>query len=130
VSAELPPEAVEMLTDANLGHLATLNRDGTAQVTPLWVHVEDGRAVFNTAIGRLKERNMRRDPRITLEVTDQNDTGRYVMITGTAEMTEEGAAEHIEELSQKYDGGPFGDWLPGMRRVKVYVNAQRVRLDI
>jgi PPOX class probable F420-dependent enzyme len=130
VSAELPPEAVEMLTDTNLGYLGTLNRDGTAQVTPLWVHVEEGRAVFNTAIGRLKERNMRRDPRITVAVADQRDNERYVMITGTAEMTEEGAAEHIEALSQKYKGRAFSGWKSGMRRVKVYLNADHVRVDV
>jgi PPOX class probable F420-dependent enzyme len=130
VSASLPPEAVEMLTDTNLGYLATQNHDGTAQVTPLWVHVEDGRAVFNTAIGRLKDRNIRRDPRITLTVADQNDNERYVMITGTAELTEDGADEHIEELSQKYKGYAFTGWTPGMKRVKVYMNADRVRVDV
>jgi PPOX class probable F420-dependent enzyme len=129
VSAELPPEAVKLLTDTNLGYLATQNHDGTAQVTPVWVHVEDGRAVFNTAIGRLKDRNMRRDPRITLSIADQHDNERYVMITGTAELIEEGAAEHIEELSQKYKGYAFRGWGPGMKRVKVYLNADRVRVD-
>jgi PPOX class probable F420-dependent enzyme len=119
-----------MLTDTNLGYLATQNHDGTAQVTPLWVHVDDGRAVFNTAVGRLKDRNIRRDPRITLTVADQNDNERYVMITGTAELTEEGADKHIEELSQKYKGYPFRGWKPGMKRVKVYVNADRVRVDV
>ncbi|HYX85736.1 MAG TPA: PPOX class F420-dependent oxidoreductase [Gaiellales bacterium] len=125
---ELPPPAVELLRGRNLAHLATLNRDGSVQVTPVWVDVEDGEAVFNTAEGRVKWRNMRRDPRITIEVTDHSDPDRYVMIRGRAEMTRDGANEHIERLSWKYDGAPFASYEEGVARVKVYVHADQVHI--
>ncbi len=96
-------------------------------MTPVWVDVEDGRAVFNTAEGRVKWRNLRRDPRITIEVTDHADPDRYVEIRGHARITRDGADDHIERLSQKYDGVPFSGYENGVHRMKVYIDAEHVR---
>lgn len=125
-SASLTPLATRLLEGRNLGHLATVNPNGTVQVTPVWVHVEDGRPVFNTAEGRRKWRNIQRDPQVTIEVTDADDPYTYVEIRGTAELVLDGAREHIEELAEKYTGGPFGGFQPGVRRVKVVVSPTRV----
>jgi PPOX class probable F420-dependent enzyme len=125
---ELSPPEVELLRGRHFAHLATLNRDGSVQVHPMWVDVEDGRPVMNTAIGRIKERNMRRDPRVTLTVSDTDDPYRYLEIRGTAELVREGAREHIEALARKYTGGPFQGFQPGVDRVKVVVTPTRVRM--
>jgi PPOX class probable F420-dependent enzyme len=123
---ELPPLALELLAGPNFGHLGTVNRDGTVQVSPIWVDVEDGRPVFNTAEGRLKWRNMRRDPRVTLEVIDYQDGYRSVEIRGrVAVMSHEGAREHINQLSLKYTGEPFGNYVEGVARVKVTIEPER-----
>jgi PPOX class probable F420-dependent enzyme len=118
--------ARELLAGPNFGHLGTVNADGTVQVSPLWVDLEDGRPVFNTAEGRVKWRNMRRDPRVTLEVIDVSDGYRSVEIRGrVAEMTREGAREHINQLSLKYTGEPFENYVEGVARVKVTIEPER-----
>ena len=122
----LPAMAVELLAGRNLAHLGTINPNGTPQVTPVWIDIEDGRPVFNTAEGRHKWRNMLRDPRVTIEVTDAANPFRYVEIRGHAELVREGAGEHIELLADKYTGAPFKGFQPGVARVKVVVTPTRV----
>jgi len=117
--------ARELLAGRNFGHLGTANADGSVQVSPVWVDLEDGRPVFNTAEGRVKWRNMRRDPRVTLEVIDFTDGYRAVEIRGRAVMTHEGAREHINQLALKYTGEPFADYVEGVARVKVFVEPER-----
>jgi len=116
--------ANDLLAGTNFGHLGTVNRDGSVQVSPVWVHVENGKPVFNTAEGRLKWRNMERDPRVTLEVIDSSDGYSSVEIRGRVTMTREGGDEHINELSLKYAGEPF-QYVPGDVRVKVTVDPER-----
>ncbi|HET6850337.1 MAG TPA: PPOX class F420-dependent oxidoreductase [Gaiellales bacterium] len=116
--------ARELLAGPNFGHLGTVNADGSVQVSPVWVDLEDGRPVFNTTEGRVKWRNMRRDPRVTLEVIDVSDGYRAVEVRGRATMTLEGAHEHINELSLKYTGEPF-QYVEGAVRVKVTIEPER-----
>jgi PPOX class probable F420-dependent enzyme len=117
--------ARELLAGPNFGHLGTVNRDGSVQVSPVWVHIEDGRPVFNTAEGRVKWRNIERDPRVTLEVIDSSGY-RSVEIRGRAVMTREGARnEHINQLALKYTGEPFENYVEGVARVKVIVEPER-----
>ena len=117
--------ARELLAGPNFGHLGTVNRDGSVQVSPVWVDLEDGRPAFNTAEGRVKWRNMRRDPRVTLEVIDFTDGYRSVEIRGRVEMTRKGAREHINQLALKYTGEPFENYVEGVARVKVIVEPER-----
>ena len=123
---ELPAEAERLLRSTALAHLATVNKDGSVQVTPLWIDVEDGRPVMNTAVGRLKERNIRRDPRVTLEVTDLEDPEVYVEIRGTAQLVLEGARDHAHRLAIKYTGEPFDNFQPGVDRITIVVTPRRV----
>ena len=116
--------ADELLAGRNFGHLGTVNRDGSVQVSPVWVHIEDGRPVFNTAEGRVKWRNIERDPRVTLEVIDSSGY-RSVEIRGRAVMTREGAREHADELALKYTGEPFENFVDGVERVKVTIEPER-----
>lgn len=110
-------------------HLATLGPDGRPQVTPVWVELADGHVRFNTARGRVKDRNLRRDPRVALSVQDPDNPYRYVQVRGRViEMTEQGADAHIDALAQKYlgqDRYPFRR--PGEVRVIVRVAPESVQ---
>jgi PPOX class probable F420-dependent enzyme len=124
VSVDPQALADELLAGPNFGHLGTVNSDGSVQVSPVWVHIEDGRPVFNTAEGRVKWRNIKRDPRVTLEVIDASGY-RSVEIRGRAVMTREGAREHADELALKYTGEPFDNFEEGVERVKVTIEPER-----
>jgi PPOX class probable F420-dependent enzyme len=124
VSVDPQALADELLAGPNFGHLGTVNSDGSVQVSPVWVHIEDGRPVFNTAEGRVKWRNIDRDPRVTLEVIDSSGY-RSVEIRGRAVMTREGAREHADELALKYTGEPFDNFEDGVERVKVTIEPER-----
>jgi PPOX class probable F420-dependent enzyme len=124
VSVDPQAVAAELLAGPNFGHLGTVNRDGSVQVSPVWVDIEDGRPVFNTAEGRVKWRNIERDPRVTLEVIDSSGY-RSVEIRGRAVMTRKGAREHADELALKYTGEPFDNFVEGVERVKVTIEPER-----
>jgi PPOX class probable F420-dependent enzyme len=124
VSVDPQALADELLAGPNFGHLGTVNSDGSVQVSPVWVHIEDGRPVFNTAEGRVKWRNIERDPRVTLEVIDSSGY-RSVEIRGRAVMTREGAREHADELALKYTGELFDNFEDGVERVKVTIEPER-----
>lgn len=122
----LSEEDVRFLTGRNLAHLATLLPDGSPHVSPIWVDVRDGLILVNTAMGRAKERNVRRDPRVALSVHDQERPALALLVRGrVVGLTEEGALEHIDALSRRYDGVP---WIPvpGQRRVILEIRPERI----
>ena len=98
----LPDEVKEILDKRAIVHVATIAKDGSPQVTPVWVDREGDVILFNTAAGRAKARNLERDPRVTLSFTDPDDPYRPVSIRGSVEITTEGADEHIDVLAKKY----------------------------
>ena len=101
----IPESHRDILEKEAFAHLSTLMPDGSPQVTPVWVDHDGGGAVLlNTARGRRKERNIRRDPRVGVSVLDPDDPYRYVSVRGEAELSEEGAVEHINALARKYMG--------------------------
>jgi PPOX class probable F420-dependent enzyme len=127
LSTTLSEAQKRLLRSTSLAHLGTINPDGSPQVTPIWVDVEDDRPVFNTAVGRRKERNLRRDPRVTIEMTDPDDPYSYIEIRGTAELDEEGAEDHIDFLAHKYLGvDSYPNRRASERRIKVYVTPTSV----
>lgn len=99
----IPETHVDIFESESFAHLSTVMPDGTPQVTPVWVGHEDREYVLvNTARGRRKERNVRRNPKVGLSVTDPKDPYRYVSVRGEAELTEAGAREHIDALARRY----------------------------
>jgi PPOX class probable F420-dependent enzyme len=130
MSARIEGRAEELLTGKNFAHVATLRADGSPQVTPTWVDVQDGRPVLNTAEGRAWPRNLERDPRITLEVQNMENPYEYVEIRGTvAERTHEGADEHIDQLAKKYLGvDEYPMRQPGEQRLVIRVEPEQVRV--
>lgn len=108
MATKLPPAVRKLLEGKNIAHVATLMRDGSPQVTAVWVDVDGDRILVNTAEGRAKPRNVRRDPRVAISIADAESPEIAAFIRGrVVEITEEGAAEHIEKLSQKYYGAAF-----------------------
>ena len=125
---KLTEKQAQLFLDTNFGSLATIRDDGTPHVTPVWVDYDGERVVFNTATGRAKWRHMRRDPRVTIEVTSLEDPYQYVTVTGTVELEEsEEANRHIDKLSEKYTGNPtYQNHKPHERRVIVRITPERV----
>jgi PPOX class probable F420-dependent enzyme len=104
--AQLTEKARQRLSDPNLGFLATIMKDGSPQVSPIWVDVDGNHVVFNTAKGRVKEQNLRRDPRVAISIADKDDPYTKVDIRGRVVDWVEGdeADAHIDKLAQKYLG--------------------------
>ena len=121
---------VKLLQEPQLANLATQMSDGSPQITPVWVDVEpDGSAVLiNTAEGRVKTRNVERDPRVAVSVVDSNNAWRYVLVRGTiVERRHEGADAHIDRLAKKYlgkDTYPFRQ--EGEQRVTLVIKPHHV----
>lgn len=110
------------------GYVATVMPDGTPQVTPVWVDYDGTYVVLNTAKGRVKERNLRRDGRVALVVADPGNPYRYIQVRGRAELSEEGADAHIDKLAKKYlgmDRYPYRQ--PGEVRVIVRITPEAVQ---
>lgn len=125
--AELSENQAALFLARNFANVATIRPDGTPHVSPVWVDFDGEDVIFNTALGRAKERHLRRDPRLTISVVDHENPYQYVEVTGTAELTEEGADDHIDRMSQKYRGvAKYASRQPGERRVLVRVRAERV----
>lgn len=126
--AELSPKARKLLEDPNLLFVATVNEDGSPQVTPVWTHTENGNITFNTAKGRVKERNLRRDPRVGLSIAARDNPMEKVDLAGrVVEMIEGDEAEaQIDDFSEKYIGQRPYPWRRGEERIKVVIEAVRV----
>lgn len=104
--AEIPPGFLDLLTEKKaLAHLATVQPDGSPQVTPVWFDYGNGLVRVNTAKGRVKDRNMQQGTKVALAITDPDNDYRYIQIRGTvSKETEEGADAHIDGLAKKYMG--------------------------
>ena len=123
---KLTAEQVRLLREQHIAFVATVNRDGSPQVTPVWIDTDGEAIVFNTARGRVKWRNLERDPRVSISVVDAaNPETRTLIARGRAVLSEEGGLEHIDLLSRKYAGKPWVP-VPGQTRVIVRVLPDRV----
>jgi PPOX class probable F420-dependent enzyme len=127
--AELSEKARKLFEDPNYLFVGTTNPDGSPQVTVVWTDLEDGRIRFNTAIGRVKERNLRRDPRVGLSITEQGNPWNKADIRGrVVDFIEgEGADANIDDLAEKYIGQRPYPWRnPEEKRVIVVIEPDRV----
>ena len=115
----IPEKYKDLFQKRAFANLATLMPDGRPQVTPVWVDFDGEHVIFNSARGRQKDKNVRRDPRVALAVVDPENPYRYLEIRGrVTEITEDGADESINKLAKKYlgvDKYPYGQ--PGEVRV-------------
>ncbi|HUA27324.1 MAG TPA: PPOX class F420-dependent oxidoreductase [Streptosporangiaceae bacterium] len=120
----------KLLDDPNPAVLATINPDGSPQTSVIWVGRDGDKVVISTAAGRRKDRNIRRDPRVSLSVYDQADPEQYAEIRGTATVTEDPGRALAVELGEKYDGPgggqPFLDLPPEIVRVVIRITPEHV----
>ena len=118
----------DILDKKGFAHLATVGADGRPQVTPVWVDFDGTHVRVNTARGRIKDRNLGRNPQVALSVQDPDNPYRYVQVRGrVAEMTEQGADAHIDSLAQKYLGKDYPYRRPGEKRVLVKIVPEHVQ---
>ncbi len=105
MSDVIPNEYMDLFEKKSFAHFATLMPDGRPQVTPVWCDFKEGYVRVNSAKGRQKDNNIRRDPRVALAIHDPDNPYRYLEVRGTVEdITEDGAEKHIDALAKKYLG--------------------------
>ena len=112
-------EYLDLLKDETKAFLflATTMSDGSPQVTPIWFNVDDDHILINTNEGRIKDRNMKARPKVAFVIQDPKTPYRYVQIRGEiAERNTQGADEHINQLSLKYDNEPW-KYREGQKRI-------------
>jgi len=128
MAATIPEQFKDLFTKVAFAHLATLMSDGSPQVTPVWVDYDGAYVRVNSAKGRVKDKNMRRDRRVALSIQDPDNPYRYLAIQGdVVEITENGADAHIDALAKKYLGKeryPFRS--PGEVRVIYKIRPNKV----
>jgi PPOX class probable F420-dependent enzyme len=116
---------LRLLDGKNYAVLATVNPDGSPQTSVIWVGRDGGDVVFSTVAGRVKHRNMVRDPRVSVSVIDSADPENYIELRGRVSMTPDVGRRLDTELSWKYDGKDPGADRPGAVRVVVRVVVER-----
>ena len=104
--ATIPDSHKDLLTTKKaFAQLATLNADGSPQVTPVWVDFDGTHVLINTAKGRVKAKNLAREPRVAISLSDPDNPYRYLGIQGrVVDMTETGGDPHIDKMAKKYLG--------------------------
>ena len=123
----IPDRAARLLSGSNIAHFATVMGDGSPQVTPVWTGVEDGLVSINTAEGRIKHRNLLRDPRVAVSVASPSDPLDAAAVRGRVErIVPDPEYRHADALSRQYTGRDYQYRRAGERRVAVYVRPERV----
>ncbi len=130
MSIKLSPTQADFLRRRQFAHLATVNPDGSPHVTPLWVDTDGESVLLNTALGRVKTRNLERDPRLAISITDFENPYSQLTVSGRAELIQEGAEEHIRQFQYKYQGNRDFKLAKGERRVIIRVVAERIGGDV
>ena len=101
----IPDKYHDLFKKKGFAHLATLMPDGSPQVTPVWIDFDGTHVIVNSAKGRQKDKNMKRDGRVSISISDPDNPYRYCEIRGkVAEISEAGADQHIDKMAKKYLG--------------------------
>ena len=126
--ASLSDGVKKLFSEPNFAHLATLMPDGSPQVTPVWVDLDGDRILVNTAERRVKPRNVRNDPRVSISIINQQNPYSHAAVRGrVVDITHDGADALIDKLAKKYlgqDTYPFRQ--PGEQRVIFVIEAEHV----
>jgi PPOX class probable F420-dependent enzyme len=128
---------VKFFRGKNFGFLGTVNKDGSPQVTPTWIDIiekeenEDGHEeiiLINTAVDRLKQKNVSRDPRVSISIVDEDNPYSMVTIKGrVVEQTTKGADEHIDKLAKRYlDADRYPAHSPSVKRIILKVKPEKI----
>jgi PPOX class probable F420-dependent enzyme len=124
----LPSDLLDLLRLPSPCYLSTVMPDGSPQQTQTWVDTDGEHILVNTVAGFQKVRNIERDPRIALTVSDPANPHRYFAVRGrVVNVTADGAADHIEKLAQRYLNGPY-PWYGGrdQQRLLLTIEADKI----
>jgi len=127
-NGKIPEKYLDLFSKKAFANIATLMPDGGPQATPVWIDFDGTYVIVNSARGRQKDRNMRRNPKVALSIMDPDNPYRYLEVRGrVTEITEEGAAAHINKMAKKYLGVekyPYAQ--PGEVRVLYKIQPQHI----
>ena len=120
----LPAGLLDLLGKPSPCFIATTMPDGSPQLTQTWVGTDGQHILINTVEGYQKVRNVERDPRVAVTVANPEDVTDYFSVRGRViDITAKGGAEHIEELAQRYVGGPY-PWYGGRDQVRTVLTIE------
>jgi PPOX class probable F420-dependent enzyme len=124
----LNDDDIGLFRGKNFAHLAVIRPDGSPHVTVTWIDAADGRVLVNTAVGRVKDRYVRKDPRVSVTLHDEADPYRWVRVDGVVEefVTGEEAERHIDELHRRYYDGEAWTYTEGQQRVIYRIRPERI----
>jgi PPOX class probable F420-dependent enzyme len=118
---KLSEDLLALLRQPSICYLATSMADGSPQLTQTWVDTDGEHVLINSVQTHVKIRNIQRDPRVAVAVSDRDNPSRYFQVRGrVVTVTTDGAADHIEMLSQKYQGKPYA-WYGGRNQMRVII---------
>lgn len=123
------PSIKSLFENKNFAFVATSMKDGSPHVTPTWVDIKDSYILINTAMGRVKQKNVARDPRVSLSVMDNNNPYHMVTVTGeiVEQITGEEAENHIDKLAKKYlNKDKYPGRAPGEKRILLKIKPKKV----
>ena len=126
---KLTDRQIEFLKEPYIAEFVTLMKDGSPQITPVWIDTDGEHVLVNTAEGRVKTRNVRRDPRVAVGIYDpENSYSRVLNVRGrVVEITTDGAAANIDDLSEKYNGvRPYPNHNPDQPRLLLKILPDRI----
>lgn len=124
---ELLNHYLDLFEKKAFAHLATLMKDGSPQVSPVWVDYDGTHLLVHTARGRQKHLNVTHDPRVALSIQDPDEPFRKLLVRGrVVEQTEQGAEEHIDRLGRRYTGDVYKFRVPGMVRLILKIKPEHV----
>ena len=128
MSNTIPDKYRDLFEKKAFGQFATLMNDGSPQVTPVWCDFDGKHVRVNSALGRVKDKNIRRNPRVAISLQDPDNPYRYITVRGTVEeITQAGADDHIDALAKKYLGkDKYPGRTPGEVRVIYKIRPDRV----
>ena len=128
MAIELPDRARTLIEGKNFGSLATIMPDGSPHVAPVWIDYDAGDVLVNTAEGRQKTKNIRRDPRVAIDILNNENPYEMVALRGrVVELTHEGADAHIDKLAKKYLGRDTYPYRrPDEQRVIVRIEPEKI----
>jgi PPOX class probable F420-dependent enzyme len=107
----IPEDYKDLFEKKAFASLATVNADGTPQVTPVWIDYDGDYVLVNSARGRRKDKNMERNRAVALSIQDPDNPYRYLEVRGSvAEITEQNADQHIDKMAKKYIGQDKYPW--------------------
>ena len=126
MSISIPQPVRTLLENKAYGHVITSTASGQPRVTMVWMDVDGDEVLFNTAEGRKKLQDLRRDPRVIVSVQDPRNPQAYAVFHGKARVTEQGARAHIDKLAKRFLGVDKYPGPPAETRVIVRISVERI----